>query len=380
VPPLNDITERVFRPNPAYRYQARDSVANATVKELISRPGVAGVLRATTGETKIVGEEVAVLYSGLTQATRLSASLLEKISHRSAANVVLAALVLDKILEVESDGGYVSGVEAHAVMFGKRSGHEPREAVSLLSVEALKYGQALRLSDAYLLAGRLYCFNRRPASSSWRFKLPSRQSVAEYLGEANGDWTRAPAEPERPEWLIWRAKAAPGRSPGEPQYKLYISPEPAYLRESLSAALPALTASGAHAFKTGADLHGILRPDKFVAYFSNRERMFEAGLQIGSRLSGVPAQGVPFTAGLEGGGIVSWGIDPPAHAVVFPWSGRSWRCWLTDRLAAALIVAGSDAAPVPAWEFALDRLRLDGVDPANWEPDAALWRAKESTA
>jgi hypothetical protein len=380
VPQLNNLTERVFRRNPEYCFQALDSLSIPAFKELVSRPGVAGVLRGTAGETKIAGAEVAALYGSLAQPSRLSPPLLYEISRRTAENVVLAALVLDKVIELESDVGFVSGAKAHSVVFQSRTAYESYDPVSRLSIAALKYGQALQLPDSYSLAGRLYCFNRRPASAAWKSRLPSRRAVAQYLGEANRDWTRTSSEFERPEWLIWHSKAEPRESREGPQHKLYISPEPGYLREAWQAALPVLGAFGAHTFKTGADLYGILRPDKFVAYFSSRERMHEAAKHIAAKLCGIPAQGVPFTGSLDGSGLVSWGMDPPHHAAIFPWSGRSWRCWLVDRLAAALVTAGNDSESVAAWEFALDRLSLDGVDTSSWEPDAALWRSQEQSA
>jgi hypothetical protein len=57
-----------------------------------------------------------------------------------------------------------------------------------------------------------------------------------------------------------------------------------------------------------------------------------------------------------------------------PWSGdRSWRAWLTHRLASALAQAAREqAADVPAWQFAMDRVSLDGVNVAEWIPAARV--------
>jgi hypothetical protein len=94
-----------------------------------------------------------------------------------------------------------------------------------------------------------------------------------------------------------------------------------------------------------------------------------------ARLAGVAAQGVPFTSEIGGDGLLSWGMDPPQTAAR-SWNGRlSWRLWLTHRLARALISAcrSPESSTAEPWRFALERLRLEGVDTATWTPAASLW-------
>ena len=113
-----------------------------------------------------------------------------------------------------------------------------------------------------------------------------------------------------------------------------------------------------------------MRPDKIVAYFPSFERLAEAAGAVQSRLGGVPAQGVPFTSEIGGDGLTSWGMDPPASER--SWAGReSWRLWLTHRLARALLAARGVAEE--PWQFALERLRLEGIDTGTWTPAAGLW-------
>ena len=176
-------------------------------------------------------------------------------------------------------------------------------------------------------------------------------------------------------WLSWQARglAGLGASRQAATYKLYVSPPPEAVQDAFGAILEALTAARARQFKVGSDAHGLLRADKIVAYFSGFEPLAEAAAEVRRRLDGTAAQGVPFTSGIGADGLLSWGIDPPASE----WAGSramSWRLWLARRLAQALLAARSTpAAGVEPWSFALERLRLEGVDTATWTPGALLW-------
>src|SRR5207248_2006408 len=89
---------------------------------------------------------------------------------------------------------------------------------------------------------------------------------------------------------------------------------------------------------------------------------------------GMPAHGVPFTAQIDAKGLLSWGMDPPHSEHLLPWQGPSWRYWITDRLAGALISANrTNAREVKPWQFALERLQLEGIDTTTWLPSASLW-------
>ena len=56
------------------------------------------------------------------------------------------------------------------------------------------------------------------------------------------------------------------------------------------------------------------------------------------------------------------------------WQEReSWRLWVTNRLAVALVAARRDGAAVEPWRYALARAELDGVDVATWAPRGDPW-------
>ena len=96
-------------------------------------------------------------------------------------------------------------------------------------------------------------------------------------------------------------------------------------------------------------------------------------------LAGCDGHGVPFSAGLDDSGLLSWGVDPPDDERALRWLGRdSWRIWLARRLGAALSIAKAARAAdaVEPWRFAIERARRHGVDVETWTPSATLWSAQ----
>jgi hypothetical protein len=151
-------------------------------------------------------------------------------------------------------------------------------------------------------------------------------------------------------------------------HKLYVSPSTSTLPWVLPTIVSALSTVSATHFKIGADLGGLLRPDKMVAYFPSRGLLDEAAASIADLLPGqCEPHGVPFTAQVRSDCTVSWGMDPlPGDPVAM--AGHSWRSWVCTLAARALVAAREDSMQDHV-EFALARLRLEGVDTTTWEPD-----------
>lgn len=248
----------------------------------------------------------------------------------------------------------------------------------MLSRDALRYAAALPINDCGALAGRIYGYNRLPVTPRWRRLLSERDAHARYLGIASGgaaaralsrDWV---AMPSFPQWLTWGDRMLRTRPLGSRTYKLYVSPAPECLRsDGFVTIVSALSTTRATQFKVGADAPGLLRADKLVAYFQDFEALGEASARVREQLAGMDPHGVPFTGGITEDGLLSWGVDPPGIDG-FAWTkGESWRLWLARRLARGVIDARDCADPV---YFATERLRLEGVDPETWVPEATIFR------
>ncbi len=132
----------------------------------------------------------------------------------------------------------------------------------------------------------------------------------------------------------WPGKARARTRAGDvtPAYKLYVSPVCAQLPEALGAVAAAVSRSASFQWKVGSDVYGLLRPDKIVAYFTRYFADLHAtAADLLAKLDGCPAQGVPFTAAIESGRLLSWGIDPPSDEHTVPWLKReSWRAQISN--------------------------------------------------
>lgn len=373
---------RELRANPAYELVLFDRLAAAerqALSDVAREAGFYGVLRSRgLGglATRAVDRDTALLFLTLAQPGRFPSYAMAALGESAARTV--ARLVADGVLEVESGGSFVSGPAALELL---RAGGSTEAGGRLadLSHAALRAAQALPVEDVERLSWSLYAFNRRPLTPRWQRLLPDEAAVECHLALAAGganrarlgrSWSRVAAVG----WLSWKARGRMAPEPSRPAatYKLYVSPLPEALADSFGAILDALATARAHQFKVGVNAQGLLRPDKLVAYFNGFEPLAEAAAEIRRRLDGLPVQGVPFTSAIGSDGLLSWGMDPPRT----DWEAGddSWRLWLARRLAQAILMAKSSPAEgVEPWRFALERLRLEGVDTATWTPGPRLW-------
>lgn len=322
------------------------------------------------------------LTSTLKAVSRAAAALFESL--RTPAEVDDAdalELVLDGILEVESAGGFVFGADALPLLASPVAAPEPHDAVAQLSRDALLHAQDLETRNPADLTTALYLYNRIPLTPFWQTRFAGATAILGHLGVERGamqalldrEWT---GPQEILGWLAWAPRAQQRRADSGVTYKLYVSPRPERIRDAFEIVVRVLAGFPGTPFKLGNSAAGLLRPDKLVAYFPTREELDDAAGALGSELAGCDAHGVPFSAGLDERGLLSWGVDPPDQERGLRWLGRdSWRTWLARHLGSALAVAKAARTPeaVEPWLFAVDRARRHGVDVRTWTPSATLW-------
>lgn len=383
---MSEIFRRELRANPRYELALFDRLPaeeRRALAELAREPAFYGVLRPGEGSglgLRSVDRDTALLFLTLREPGPLPSYVTGVLGE--AAERTLSRLVADGVLEILDGDGFVSGAAALGRLLRGGAQELGSGPLAALSVAALRYAQDLPVEDVERLSWSLYGFNRRPLTPRWRRALPDSAAVEGHLGIDPGGanrqrldrgWSRLTMDG----WLSW---IRPGRNPERTAgsgatYKLYVSPAPESLAQGFGAILEALTAARAFQFKIGPDALGLLRPDKIVAYFPDFDSLARAAEVVRRRLAGAPAQGVPFTSGIDEDGLLSWGVDPPRSAASSARMGESWRLWLARRLASALVAARNQRGDgLEPWRFALERVSLEGIDTASWTPGALLWQ------
>jgi hypothetical protein len=388
--PPSAIEQGTFRANPLYELVLLDRLSpgeRELLGELAAEDDLYGVLRPRIGlglDLRSVSSDTALLFLTLGTPGPLPAYLLARLGDDLAPTI--GRLVLDSVLEIEHAGEFVSGARALELVVSRHS-EAGRGRIRALSAAALRYGQALAGLPAPLLAQRLYFYGGQPVSPALARRLPDAPAVAAYLGIAPGGSARAALDAgwhavatrsgERTYWLTWRTRSR-GRGGGDRSgggYKLYVSPGLDGLETAVATVAGSLAGvRGVSAFKVGGGLDGICRPDKLVVYFDRLDDLQEGAARLRGELGGCPVHGVPFTAAITHDGLLSWGTDPPAAITFNGTECGSWRMWITERLAEYLVVA-RDGGPseVEPWQFALERLRLCGIDTDTWVPASGMW-------
>jgi hypothetical protein len=368
-----DSTETRFRASARFELKQLAELTaeqREPLRELENDPSFFGLLvpRDTAGANiKSVGSEIAALLRHLAAPAVL------------AIDGDIIDLVLDGVLEIEVDDVFLSGPDALPHLVDPQDAAEPC-GIARISFEALRHAEDLESTDAAAASAALYFYNRIPISRFWRARFPDRAAVLAHLGverDAVAAMLRGWRQSSSQGWISWTPRGRRHVGTDAPIYKLYVSPRPENIREAFEGVIRALTDVGPVDFKIGEDASGLLRPDKLVLYFGSREELDRAANAILSRLSSCPAHGVPFTAGIDDAGLLSWGVDPPDSERTLSWMGReSWRLWLAGKLGDAIAFAKGWSTPlnVEPWRFARERVRRLGVDVDRWTPNDSLWR------
>ncbi len=387
---LKSFDESDFCANPAYTLVTFDALSPEQQRLLDSLSKSAnffGILypHAQSGlGIKAVDRDTALLFLTLQRPGKLPDHVKAQLRERYGQTI--AEFVLDGVLAIAQNGTFVSGPGAAELIYEEQPLPDVHGHIARLSLEALRYAQALELDDLSALATRLYFYNRLPLSPYWKRMFPTAETVAEYLGVQVGGptsllleqqhWSRVWLAPPYDAWIIWESRhRRPVSQVPQGIYKLYVSPACEFVRDTWRITVEALPFIRAVCLKVGKNMSSLLRPDKLLIYFLSFNALKEASDYLECKLAGIPAHGVPFTTEIAGNGLLSWGIDPPLEQETPGWrEPESWRQWVTNRLARALLAAKmSRACKREPWRFALERLRLEGVDIETWTPTQSTW-------
>lgn len=335
-----------------------------------------GILRPRHGSglsLKSVSKDTALLLLTLQEFSALPQYAVSELGDQR--DRFIAKMILDGILEIEVGERALTGPSALNVVAGTDAMPEPMGTLARLSMKAIEYADALDLLDPVPIAARLYTFNAIPVSARWKRLLCDQAAVDNYLRvfessvarmlQTNWSLISQPVE----SWKSWRSERIRTYPTNSIVYKLYVSPHPCDLPLAFGTVVERLSRSQSFQWKVGANIYGLLRPDKIVAYFEEIADLRETAAELYAALLGCAEHGVPFTAELGAAALLSWGVDPVTEDRSVPWLQReSWRSRICNRLASALVTArmatGGNSRP----HFAVERLALDGIDTRTWTP------------
>ncbi len=390
---LRDLSAYRVRTSPAFRLVKHNSLSEpeqTALSTLTQDPDHYGVLVPRTSTSLgvlAVDNSTASMLKAQTTASVLPACVLAQVPN---VNQSIARLVVDGIFEIEHTGRFFSGPSAHSLIFNTPWQQPSSEHVlASLSHRALRSAQSLTIDEPARMAAWLYACNSVPLNPHWARLFLNAARIEKTLGFNGCGEVSALLDAhyrctQLPHWTAWERR--PGTSGFEPvdstrpNYKLYVSIHPASLIDVFSEIMRRIAESGVAAFKLGNDVHGVLRPDKLMLYFSDFESLEATAKLLQGALAGSRAQGVPFTAPIDDEGVLSWGLDPPSTERIAGWSGgESWRAWVVNRLARAVVRARAMGDDSTAWLCALDRMRLEGINVDQWLPDRVHWNTAGDT-
>lgn len=376
---LQFLLNKTFSANPQWCIVEKGSLdqpEHFALADILADENIFGIFKpadtANAVAPKIAYKDVALLFYYLQQPSALPAFI--KDSYDDETNAMIAKLVCEEILSVQTEEGYVCGNKAARWLF-KQTTNTPssRGALSQISDKAIHYAIQYKNVDQAFLATALYTYNLLP--------VPHQEYIADvekFLAIGFNSmlekhllthWLKYLPTKEY-NWIMWSRKGLPAINTRKScTYKLYISPALSCFPEVFEKTAGILHTTGAQGFKTGADHHGVVRPDKFIIYFSGYAEMKKAADMLKSLLISYTAHGVPFTAALDDKGLVSWGVDPPTEEVIRQLEGGSWRAGVAEKISSAIIQAKANKLDKNAtFDFVFQKLFTEGIDPSTWTP------------
>lgn len=358
-----------------FAYDALDEATKRRLVPYTRDDDFFGVLVSRDGALpKAVSNQGALLFLALHRPQALP-SLLRTVMERDPE--ILRRLVLDGVLELEDEGGFVSGPAALS-LFSTVPRSPASHPLARTAHDAVACAAGYEGLEAGALALRVYQFGRLPCTPALRRRFMADADLVSFLTSETDavarirGWNPPHAEGA---WLQWSNQHATHA----PAYKLYVSARLVAMPRAFALTLEALDRTTCGTFKVGRGGEGVCRPDKLIAYFNSFDELRACATILEGAFAAAfvgedSAHGVPLTAPVDAAGYISWGMDPPELASTVTGLRESWRKWLAARVAGAVLSAKRQGSEDDLVAFVLERLELDGVDTSGWTPTQALWR------
>lgn len=253
-----DITDAVFRASPAYYltpYERLSAAERHSVSQLSADPTFYGLFLPRRGRDdasatiKTADTDTALLAYTLQQPGSLPSYVRLQLGPRLNATVL--RLVLDGVLEMKWGEAFVSGPQAHRMLFPEVLPYRGQGRLGALSFAALRYAELLHDVPANQISDRLYFYNRWPISAEWKARLANDAARRSYIGIDRAPTTRsldrhwrARTDSDREAaWFYWSSRAAtdaPNSETAAGMWKAYVSPAPNAIADIFAALVETL--------------------------------------------------------------------------------------------------------------------------------------------
>jgi hypothetical protein len=385
---LHFLRDETFCANIRYRLIELSQLSKEDLQvlgNLLNNEDVFGIFKSLdlVSVSKVAYKDVALLFFALQNAGELPHFI--KNIFDDDINTTIAHLVMDGILLINWNNKFVFGSEAQPALFKEANDYSqnPSSFLSDLSYQAIRYALQLNGLDTRSICTRLYGYNILPVFPQRYSTINTVEEVKFFLKVVptsplerllNKEWSHSKPT-EQFNWLSWhRLHKRTEYSQNKINYKIYLSPFFDEMPEVFEKVILILSKTNAFSFKTGASRYGLLRSDKFVIYFHTYSDLEHASILLQQALNGYSAQGVPFTSQLDKNGLLSWGVDPPRENVLINIEGGSWRAQVAEKIAIAISQANvGNISKHASFDFVLNKISLQGIDPLSWTPKENIW-------
>jgi len=353
--------------------------------EILFKDGF-GVAMISSNEVQAVeiDEVSALLLFVMQQSGVLPDFVIEEGDHRAQLRVF--DLIHAGVLELKLNGKHYTKNSALQLLRDKdrvppnsnlrENGSCNRLKLCQLSLNAVTSAIDSNESDVQVIQGILYRSNTIPISR--KLKIQFEDGAYEFSNLISKHfWTEASSDG----WFHYYPSHRGSRE-FDYQAKMYVSPSPADFTKTLRIVADVFSEHDGVSFKIGSGIAGLVRPDKIVAYFTDKDTLIEVVQKAIPKLQHITAQGVPFTAQCTSDGLLSWGVDPHCNNEQGETERKSWRQWVVEKIAESLASMDHTYRNLSTSEIIniiLDRLELEGVDLNSFGPNSSWIRAHQLT-
>ena len=361
-----ELLDCIFRRNPIYeiehRYMQKDYPIPQTsaVTEFYLRHRGDKKDRPTISLT-LTEAQIIYTLEGQQELTSSCVRLLGNDLHYT-----IIGMVYDNIIQVQNKGIFEGGPTCSfvkEVLHSFPTFSAPNHLISKLSWDSIHYANYFSHLSQNEIVQKLYSYNAFPRTrfydhfNDWF----GTEDNIRLCNQIRKSYTSNSSNPPV-YWFSWYHNVH-GIS-NDLSYKLYISPKPNDVRHVFSIVANICCTMLVPAFKIGANLHGIIRPDKLVLYFSNYDALERVALRLREVLQGIEVQGVPYTNPFDTNGLLSWAIEP-VQTSFEPATTLSWRMHVASCIGRYLKLAYVQNLDFNILNI-LARIRLQGIDSNDW--------------